>query len=110
KARSTIGSRRSISASGSGSVTTRSQTADAAPPRDVATVAGADSMRVSRRLLQRQQFDFEDERRVRRDRAVADVSVGERWRDDQLAEAPDFHAGQALVPSLDDGSSTQRER
>ncbi len=55
------------------------------------------------RLLDSQEFDFEDEGGVGRDQAVADVlgTVAKSGRDDELALAADFHAGDAFIPTLD---------
>src|ERR1700690_3435528 len=57
----------------------------------------------------RQELHFERERGVRRDPGAALRSVGERRRDDQLALFPDFHAGDALLPSFDDLSLAEDE-
>src|SRR5262245_54964418 len=50
-----------------------------------------------------EQLDLEDQRRARGDRArEAAVGVGELGRDRELAQAADLHAGDTLVPALDD--------
>src|SRR5690348_8815034 len=70
---------------------------------DVAIRRRTSQERLATALADFEQLDFEDERGVGRDDAAATVlAVGERGRDDELALAADLHAGDALVPALDD--------
>src|SRR5262249_4804832 len=63
-----------------------------------------------RPLLHREQFDVEHQRRIRGDHAAgAARAVAERRRNDQRALAADLHAGDALVPALDDAPLADRE-
>src|SRR5262245_5112980 len=69
--------------------------------------------KVSRWSFHSQKFDDEGQLRIRRDRAgVAALAVGEVGGDDELALAADLHAGDALVPALDDlpGAELEGER
>src|SRR5688572_27955405 len=55
------------------------------------------------KLLNAQQFDLEDQVRVRWNvRRRTHRPITEATRDKQLALTPDFHAHQSLVPALDD--------
>src|SRR5262249_33615528 len=57
-----------------------------------------------------QQFDIENQRRVRRDDAAgAARAVAEFGRDHERALAADLHAGDTLVPALDDLAAAERE-
>src|SRR5690348_1192703 len=61
-------------------------------------------------LLDADEVDDEDQRRVRRDRpARALRAVAEVRRDDQLAPPADLHALHALVPAGDDLAGAERE-
>src|SRR5579871_6635297 len=63
------------------------------------------------RLFDRQQFDVEQQRRVRRnDAAGAARAIAERRRDDQRALAANLHGGDALVPAADHVAGADRER
>ena len=54
-------------------------------------------------LFDAEQFDVEDQRRVRRnDAAGAARAIAELGRDDQRALAADLHGGDAFVPAGDD--------
>src|SRR5882762_5985511 len=56
---------------------------------------------VDRRLFHVQQFDVEQQRRVRRDRAAgAAGAISELRRDDERPLAADLHAREALIPAL----------
>src|SRR5579863_6436724 len=53
-----------------------------------------------RSALHLEQFDLEEQRRVRRDHAAGAASaVTQRRRNDQRALAADFHRGDALIPT-----------
>src|SRR5262245_43817139 len=57
-----------------------------------------------------QQFDLEDQRRVRRDHAADPArAVTEVGRDDEGALATDLHRGNAFVPARDDLASADRK-
>src|ERR1044071_2729263 len=61
-------------------------------------------------LVDLQEFDIEDQRRVRRDdTAGAARAVAELGRDDEGALAAALHAGDTLVPALDDLAAAQGE-
>src|SRR5262245_13740810 len=62
--------------------------------------------------LDREQLDVEDQRRVRRDDAVARAAaaIGERRRDDETALAADLHARDALFPAPDHAPAAKRKR
>src|SRR6266851_1632314 len=63
-----------------------------------------------RSLLHAEQLDIEHQRGVRWDHpAGAARAIAEFGRDDQGALAADLHAGDALVPALDDLPGTQAE-
>jgi len=58
-----------------------------------------------------EQFDFEHERRVRRDHAAcAARAVAELRRNRQATHAADLHALHAFVPALDDHAAAEHER
>src|SRR5580693_855697 len=57
-----------------------------------------------------QQFDVEDQRRIRRNRSARGPasSVAELWRDSQLPLAAHLHPDDAFIPPLDDRRGAQR--
>src|SRR6266404_962410 len=60
------------------------------------------TIRLLPRLLYRQQFDVEHQRRVRRNDAARPArAVAERRRNDQGALAADLHGGDAFIPAGD---------
>src|SRR5215475_8152085 len=62
-------------------------------------------------LLDLQQLNVEVQFRVGRDDvAGAAGAVAEFGRDDELARAANFHAGDAFVPALDDLAGAERKR
>ena len=62
-------------------------------------------------LLNGDEFDIEDQRGVWRDHAAARAlsAVPEASRDEQAAMPADFHAGNALLPALNDLSRAEAE-
>src|SRR5450432_788041 len=73
-------------------------------------MAGASATKRFERRSGAQQLDFEQERRVRRDRATgATRAVAERRRDDEHARAAFLHALNALVPAADDHAAAELE-
>src|SRR6185312_17234052 len=57
-----------------------------------------------------EQLDLEDQRGIGRDHvAGAALAVAEFRRNGQLAFAADLHAGDALIPTLDDPAGAQLE-
>src|SRR5439155_25756874 len=72
-------------------------------PRDeVRRVDDADAVQQPRHLfIDREELDFEDQRRARWDDAArAAIAVPQVRRDDELALAADLHGPDALVPAL----------
>src|SRR3990172_186081 len=64
----------------------------------------------TRRSAYGEQLDFENQRRVRRDRAAgAARAVAELGRNDELAPPAHLHALHAFVPALDDVAGGERE-
>ena len=75
----------------------------------VVHVRGADPPRRLIGLLNFEQFDFENERRVGRDSAVPGSAIRERWRHDEAASAANLHSHRSLIPARDNLTNTQRE-
>src|SRR5256714_12038864 len=62
-------------------------------------------------LLDLEELDIEEQRRVGRNRAAgAALTVAQLRRDDQRALAANLHPGNALVPAADDLPAAQLER
>src|SRR4051794_14346400 len=61
-------------------------------------------------LLDRQELDVEDERRVWRNGAAgAALAVAELRRNDERPLSTDLHAGDTLIPAADDRARTEAE-
>src|SRR5438552_3611078 len=60
--------------------------------------------------LHLEQFDFEDQRGIRRYHAACPASaIAQLWRDDERALATDLHRGDTFVPAGNDPLSADRK-